>query len=359
VLARVLAPIAILLVIAALVAGLLFELLVRSDRLREELDLRASAALGASIRSDALSIAWSPPRLRIHHPALISAENGPPPLRAEAMDLQLQPAPLLRGRVTPRSIEVHAPVLHLVRDSGGIRLAESTPMTTGAVSLDEPSAEEARPPLAFDELRVHAGRIEIRDSSSGSELELSFQDIEARLIQHADASLELESQGTLVGGGHYSTRGELSQERLVLTTDLDSLDLSQLEGLFGDARELSGRASGRVALELAKSALPTESEGWPPRHLVAQLQLADAVLRVKQVEMLGTVALHAELATDLARPGCRFRLDATHAELVYSDAYRKSSGTPAHVTGDLSAGEDGSLEIDNIHLKIGGASPRN
>jgi len=350
---RVLAPIAILLLIALLVTALLSALLVRSDRLREELELRASATLGASVRSGTLSLSWPPPRIRVHRPELISAEGGSSPLQAEFMDLRLQLAPLLRGRIAPRSIEIHAAVLRLVRDSGGIRLAGSRPTAADNAPRAKEPAERSPPALAFEDLRVHGGRVVLRDSSSGPEVLLQVEDIEARLGPFSGEALALQARGALSRGGRFTAAGELSNGRLKLTADLDSLDLSQLAELLGGASELSARASGRVVVEAEEA---VQSGRWRLDHLIAELQLADAVLRIKQVEMLGTVALHAELATDLARPGCRFRLDATRAELRYGEAYHKPSGTGAHVTGELTLAADGSLHVDNLRLKVGRAS---
>ncbi|MBW2420178.1 MAG: DUF748 domain-containing protein [Deltaproteobacteria bacterium] len=345
------ARIAFLLVILPLAACLLLFLLfvlvlpVYSDGLQAELDRRASKTVGASVRSSSLSFVWLPPGIRIQRPEVIPAEGVPSPLEAESMDLRLHFTPLLRGRVAPRSIEIRGAVLRLVRDGGELRLEGSGAARASPSAGQAKQSEGSSPALAFEDLHILDGRIVLRDPAAGPDTRLRVDDIQARLEPHSSGSMAIRARGALGEGGHFTSDGSFGQGRLELATRLESVDLSYIAALVGGVSELSGRAEGRIVLE---------SEGWRPQRFVADLQVASATLRAEPVEMVGTVGLHAEWTQDLARPGLRFRLEATHAELRYGEAYHKASGVSAHVTGELSSAADGSLGVDDLHLVVGG-----
>jgi hypothetical protein len=87
----------------------------------------------------------------------------------------------------------------------------------------------------------------------------------------------------------------------------------------------------------------------------AVLRLAEARLRLNEIEIDGPVAISGGIEGGFEKPQGRFDIDATESALRLGTAFRKPPGKPATVSGRIVTGPKGIAAIEDVNLQIGTA----
>jgi len=309
--------------------------------------LRAAAreASGREVEWRALSVGLVPLRLVATGARIAGSEAGAPALEAERVDLRLALLPLFARAVVVDSLALDGAVLHIVRTKAGVDWGAPLPSSGGGSGE---AGAGSGPSLALRNLRVAGSRIAFEDRAVAPPASLELLDVAATLRAAAAGPLAVDLSGRLAGGGELRAEGSLSPGGAGdLTMTLRGVSLAQIAPWLGkDVQLAAGSADG------------TLRAGGPlrgPDQLEADLQLADADLRVAQVGLRGPVAARASLAAaagGAAGYGGHFEIDATRAELVYGGAFRKPPGASATADGKLVTQPDGKLGVDAVKISI-------
>ncbi len=347
---KVLVAFVVLILLA--VAGLAFVLpgLVSSEAVQGRIADAAREATGREFRYADLGFGFFPPRLRLSEPSLSGeAASDPPFMEAREVSLQLALWPLLARSVVLENLVVEEATLRLVRDADGIRLpeppAEEAPADP-APSEGGPSSgkeEDSGVSLAVEEVALRGSRIVLEDRTVAPAATWDIEDLDAtaRLSLTGPAEIDVDAR---VEGGGFALDGtaDLEASTADLEAKLDGIGLAALAPYLDDGRSVAGALSGTVGVRGA----------FATPEIAADLDVAESVVRIGDVDLRGPLALRANLRGGDALSGT-FDVDATAAELdAFEGAYRKPAGRSANVKGRLVPREDGGLTVDDVELKI-------
>lgn len=353
---RKLALVLLVLIVVA-VGGLALFLpgLVSSPAVRERIETAAEEATGRAFRYEELTFGLFPPRLVITEPRLAGERPDDPPfLEAGDVSLKIALAPLLARALVLENLVVNGATVRLVRDADGLRLpeppagAESEP-ASGEAAGEAPTpsqgaeAEESGVALAVEEFRLRDSRVILVDHTVTPAATWDVEDLSAnvRLSAVGPARFDLDAR---VHGGRVSIDGsaDLTAETADLDATLEDIGLVALAPYLDAGRTAAGTLSGTIAVT-GPFAQPV---------IAADLRVADGAVQIEDVQLLGPLALRAELSGGDVVSGT-FDVDATGAALdAYDGAFQKPAGRPATVKGRLVPGSDGAMTVDDVELKI-------
>ncbi len=362
---RVLGRIALALGAVALLAlGAAAWLLPRwleGDAFRELLVGAARDATGRDVAWDDLSLALFPPRLVATQMRV--GDTAAPLVLAERADLRIAVAPLLARIVLVDSLALEGVTWRVVRGANGIELPVARRDATSAAAPSAaappapaastaprakaaPSGSGSALRFAVRSVALHRSRIVWEDRVATPNLSIEIRDVEGRAEgTSADAPADVSLDGTLASGGTVRVAGTVTLGgTLDLEATLEGVDLAPFSAYFGRDFALTGRVGGALRARGPAGALEA---------LAADLEIADASLRVGDVAAQGPVALEARLHGDVAVPEGDFEVDATRAQLsAYGGAFKKAPGAPATASGKLVRDANGKLGVESVRLSI-------
>ena len=321
---QIAAVLGVLLVILSGVALYFFD----PETLRAPLQLQAAAALGRDVTLGQISLALFPlPAVRIRDIHIAGVKPADAAF-AEISELRLRVAilPLLARKVVLRALEIDSPRINIPFDKDGKAILPEparTPSESDAKSrqsdaerLDEGATAPAGFALAVDRIAIAGARIQAGPW----------------LVENADLSGRVSLDGTGafsfaldVPGLAELRNGELELSglrgpALAITAQSEfSADLAALRERFALSPEISGRARGEFAFELADSALSAAN---------ANVDVPDLLVRSGDLVVSGPTRAHAVL-------GESYSLDLSDARVEKTGVFAKPKRTPLSVTGTL------------------------
>lgn len=350
-------------VVAALLvaAAVVLPRYVDDPAVRERIREAAKRATGREVGFASLSAGLFPPRVELRDPEVAGDEAGAPPLfAASRVSLRVAWLPLLSGAVVLDSLEVEGARLHLVRHPAQAARADAPP-DSGAPERSARPSDAGPPPapdagdsaaeptrLGVERVDVVDARVVVEDRTRTPPATLAIDDLDVRARRpEVFDPVSFEATAKLAEGGDVRIEGTIGADAAIeAKASLDRVNA----GAFAPWLSSVGRGAGiagLVAGELRASAL-----GREPKRIVADLVLDDAKIDLESVRLLGRLTVTAELEGGAAGLGGPFRVDATQAELSYGGGFRKPPGTEATTSGTLETAPDGSLSIDELHVKI-------
>jgi len=303
-LARAALGVGVLAVLALVAVAVLLPRWIASDGVRARVALAAADALGSELRWERLELRGFPPELVMIAPVISADAPGAPPFaQAPSLSLHVAPRPLLSRTLV---------IDRLVVEDATLRLA----------------AESLEPPIVW-ELRQLAATLR---------------------SESPDAPVQIAATFELAGGGHAQARGSVTRAgELALDLTLEDVALANVAAGLDIGARLAGAVSGTLAL-----AGPVRS----PSRISAQLALANGDVQLDEIVLRGALGIEADLTGGAGARGGRFVVDATRAELVFGQSYRKPPGAPATVRGRFVPRKDGRLGVDDVKLQVGGRGGR-
>jgi hypothetical protein len=282
-------------------------------------------------------------------PSLAGEAPGDPAF-AEAREISLRIAllPLLSRTLVLENLVIEEATVRLVRDDGGLRLPErEEPEPSAPREPREPADggadDDSGVSLAVKELALRDARIlfEDRTVSPAAKIEVSDLDATAALSPTEPTEIELDAK---LAGGSIAIDGsaDLLAQQSQWTAKLDGIDLSVVAPWLDDGRTVSGGLSGTL-----------KGKGEPASpDLVADLQVSDGVVQIRDVGLRGPLSIRADLAGGETLSG-EFEVDATAAALdAYEGTFQKPAGKPGSLKGRFLPKPDGSITVDDLELKI-------
>jgi AsmA protein len=354
ILLRILVGVVVLLVLALGAAAFFLPRLVDTPAVRERIQEAARASLGRELRYEKLSLGLLPPRLVVERPSLAATRAEGASLEAEGVALQVALVPLLSRAVVIDSLVVEGARVRLVRTKEGLELPV-TPPEEGAAGAEpgrEAPAQAAQPEepqagpgvaLAVREFALRDATLVLDDRAVSPPVVWELRNLSAQARAESldapipfDFSAELASGGKLRGEGTLTLAGQLDAR-----LELDGVALAPARS-YVEADRLGGALSGSVKASGAAEAA----------RVSAQLELADGDLALDEIALRGGMSLRADLENLPASPSGSFEIDATAAELVYGEAFRKPPGTQATVSGRLVPQQEGGVGLDEVRLHV-------
>ncbi len=340
----------VLLLLVVLVLGALVTLLptlAQSPAVKEGIQKTAYQATGRAFAYTELTVGLFPPRLILVSPELAGdIPTAPPFLSASNVDLRLAILPLFGRTVLVDSLVIEDAILNLRRTADGFVLPLREKSSAPAQGNEEEAAEDAGIGFVLRSFALRNANLSVVDETFAPPAKFGLHEIEflaagTSLTGPIDLSLKarLPQGGGIVAEGSATLDGTLD-----LVLNIDKMNLLALDPLLKKGRSVGGTLSGNIRV-LGPAAAPSP--------LVVELSSQDLALQWDEVQYKGPLGLRAELTGPLDHPTGSFEADATQGEINYGDAvFTKPSGKPAQVTGKIRTLEDGSFELDDVHLKI-------
>lgn len=347
---RVIAVVALVLVVAAVALALLLPSVLASEAVRQQIQTAAEEALGREVRCGELSFGFFPPSLLALHVAVSGAFAQEPPLiAAERVALRVALFPLLSRTVVLDSFVVQGATVHLVRTEDGIQLPRPPPARVPPPDRGGPTPPGEGGSAAFAtalvgfELRDGAVVLEDRSISppviwKARNLRLRARGTSPHEPVAWDLSLDLESGGRLAAVGTVTLAGEVGVE-----FTLDAVAVAPAQVYLTPGSELSGALSGTVVAR-GPAAAPASAQ--------IDVALDDGRFQLEDMTLRGRVDIKADVRGGLASPRGTFDIDATDAEILYGEMFEKPPGDAATVTGTIVTESDGTPGVDDVRLKI-------
>jgi hypothetical protein len=370
-----------LLVIAGVAAAVLVPRILDRPETKERIAAAAKEATGRTLRYERLGFGLLPPSVEVEKVAL---EGGPnePPLRADAIALEVALAPLLARTVLVDEVVVRGADVTLVRTHDGIELpitpaAEAKEKGAGGAEAEE--AESGGASIAVREVRIEDSRVVLVDRTVRPAAEWVIDDLDAsaRGRLGTDAPIDFDVAAKLAGAplsaeGQGSPAGEFDAKLALDAFPLERLGPYLPEGLAlsGSAAlelEASGTAerfSGPLALDLTRAEIRRGDTFAKPAGdraaFTGRVVREGEVIRIEEGKLaLRDVSL--DVAAQLA-PRTRVRLDAERFELAPFGGWLPglaASGVSGAVAFDgLEATVDplsvkGGLQLDGVAAPVG------
>ncbi len=347
---------AVLVVVLAIAIGALLVFLpgyANSPAVRERISAAAFDALGREVRYADLTFGLVPPRLVVTEPS-VAGERAQDErlLEAQEVALELALGPLLARKVVIDSLVIEGATLRLVRTKDGIVLPKPrAEAPAGAKKGDPPAAGKPAPAAEEDsgagfalelrDLQIRNTRIVLEDRSVSPNVTWDLKGIDGSAELGSDR-LVFEIEGGLGSGGKIHAKGKAG-EKIDAVATLTEVVMAPLAPYLGDAAKIAGALSGTISLRGPRDA---------PDAVDADLVLSGGNVAIGDLAVKGKVSVKANLTGGLEKPQGKFDLDATSAELSYGEAFSKPPGTPATTTGRIISQPDGTLGIEDVHLKI-------
>jgi hypothetical protein len=370
-----------LLVIAGVAAAVLVPRILDRPETKERIAAAAKEATGRTLRYERLGFGLLPPSVEVEKVAL---EGGPnePPLRADAIALEVALAPLLARTVLVDEVVVRGADVTLVRTHDGIELP-ITPADEakekGAGGGEAEEAEGGGASIAVREVRIEDSRVVLIDRTVRPAAEWVIDDLDASARGHlgTDAPIDFDVAAKLAGAplsaeGQGSPAGEFDAKLALDAFPLERLGPYLPEGLAlsGSAAlelEASGTAerfSGPLALDLTRAEIRRGDTFAKPAGdraaFTGRVVREGEVIRIEEGKLaLRDVSL--DVAAQLA-PRTRVRLDAERFELAPFGGWLPglaASGVSGAVAFDgLEATVDplsvkGGLQLDGVAAPVG------
>jgi hypothetical protein len=311
------------------------------ESLRAPLQKQAAAALGRDVTLGKISLAYFPlPAVRVGE-IRIAGPTAADPAFAEVSELRLRVAilPLLARRVVLRALEIDSPRIHIPFDKDGKPVlpepakkppkpddAEKTPADGDATKPAEFALAVDR--IAIDGARVQFGPWLVENASLTGRLSLDGSGA-FRFSLDLPGLAELRNGGLELAG--------LGSDALAINAQGEfSADLAALRERFAITQEVSGRARGEFAVEVAAGTL---------RAANANVDVPDLLLRSGDLVVSGPTRAHAVL-------GESYSLDLTDTRVEKTGVFAKPKRTPLSVTGTLGSEPNLSAVRDTL-VKFG------
>jgi hypothetical protein len=329
-----------LLLVAVLVAGLVWlSRLLDGPELRARVDHEAEARLGRAVGFERLSFDLLPPALVAQRP-FVAGETPQAPAFLEAERVSLRPAllPLLERTLVVERLEVEGAVLRLVRTADGVLLPIPPEADAGA----GPGGGLA---VAVRHVGFEGAKLVFEDRVLDPPVTWHLDDVDLEIEDHgrgapADVELRMGSDdGTLVVSGTASRDGQLE-----LRGELDRFPLKPLREVLPRSLELAGRASGTLHALGPMAA---------PERIAADLALSDLAGRAGSFQLLGALALKADLEGELTAPRGHFDVDASQATIHWGGAFTKPAGVAQRARGIYTVEDHDSVRLDG-EMQLGG-----
>ena len=281
-----------LLVAVAVCVEVARERLEGSDALRRGLELEISSQLGVQLEVRDLSVSFWPASIRLSAPVLALPTRGR--LTLGEVEIAVDPVSLLEGRARLRALWLRGPAT----------------LRTGELELE-------------------------------GELWLELGPAEAPRVW------SLAAKGSVTSGGRFSLRGGLTTagdfEGEVELTDLESQPFGPLlQSAAGEPTALAGRYSGTLAVFRETGS--------------ARLRLAslEASLDVPPLHLHGPVELDAlfPVAEASGEAGGEFRVDASHARVVYEGGPARGSAGGGSLVGRVLRDPGGGFRLEDVGLRV-------
>ncbi|HTF34571.1 MAG TPA: AsmA-like C-terminal region-containing protein [Myxococcota bacterium] len=345
-LVRALAVLGALLALALVVLAVGLPRLVDRPEVRARIEAAAREATGRDVRFDGLAIGILPPRVRVLRPVVAATTPGEPPLfSAEEAALRVALLPLLARTLVVDSLDVVKPTLRIVRMPRTAPAPETAPApVTGAAAVASNEGEGLR--LAVRHFTLHNGTVVLEDHGVAPTVTWTLADIQAEATGTSVAApIDFSLSGRLDSGGLLRAKGTSTTSGTVdLHATLEAVELAAAKPYAGKtATSLAGRLEGTVHVQGSATAQGSVD---------ADLKVTNADAVVASIAVHGPLALHAQLRGEPANLSGKFDVDATAAELVYQGGFTKPVGTPATVSGQLVHDAQGTLGVDDVHLKV-------
>jgi uncharacterized protein involved in outer membrane biogenesis len=341
-----------LVVLGALFALALVLLAISLPRLADRPDVRARIeaaareATGRDVRFDGLAIGIFPPRVRILRPVVGGTTPKEPPLfSADEGALRIALLPLLARTLVLDSLEVVKPTLRIVRGPaagpppGGERTPAARAAPTGA-------HEGEGLTLAVRHLSLRDGTAVLEDRTVTPHATWTIEKIQAEAAGTSlDAPIDFSLSARLASGGLLRAKGTgTTSGKVDLEATLEGVDLAAVKPYAGKTTaSLAGNLGGTVHVQGSAAGSSAVD---------ADLKISNADVVVTSVAVHGPLSLHAQLTGEPASLSGTFDVDATAAELVYQGGFTKPVGTPATLSGQLVHDAQGTLGVDDLHVKI-------
>lgn len=341
-----------LLLLVVLVLGALVSLLptlAKSPEVKEGIQEAVSQATGRTFAYTELTMGLFPPRLILVNPELAGdTPSALPFLSASNVDLRLAILPLFARTVLVDSLVIEDATLNLRRTADGFVLPIRERSGTSAGGQGEKGEPDTGAGISFG-LRSFAlknANLLVRDETFSPPAKLGLNEIEFLAEGTTPTGpIDLSFKARLPDGGGIAAQGSATLDGdLDLNLDVEKMNLSALAPLLRRGRSVAGTLSGNIVIVGPAQA---------PSLLVAKFTSSDLALQWDDVQYKGPLDLSAELAGSLNQIAGSFEADATQGEINYGEAvFTKPVGTPAKVKGKIRTLEDGSFELDDVHLKI-------
>ncbi len=340
----------IVLALSALVT--LLPTLAKSPEVKDGIQKAAHEATGRAFAYTDLTMGLFPPRLILVNPELAGdTPTAAPFLSASNVDLRLAILPLFARTVLVDSLVIEDASLNLRRTADGfvlpVREKRDAPTPKDPAPKDrEESAEGTGVSFGLRSFALRNANLSVLDETFSPPAKLGLHEIEFLAAGTSSTGpINLSLKARLPQGGGIAAQGSSTLDgALDLVLDIEKMNLSALEPMLKRGRSVGGALSGSIRVQGPVAA---------PSPLVVELSSEDLALQWDEVQYNGPLDLRAELTGPLDRPMGSFEADATQGEINYGDAvFTKPSGKPAKVTGKIRTLEDGSFELDDVHLKI-------
>ncbi len=273
----------------------------------------AGEALGREVGFASLDLVLVPPALVVLEPYVAGPAAGTPHfLDARSVSLRFELLPLLDRSFIVSSLSVREATLRLVRSLEGFAIPQLE--------------RESEPSLEDDGFRMRVRRVTLEDASLlfddrvvSPPVQWRLDDVDARIDS---ASLEAPKQvdATIESdGGTMEVAGSVRLDgRVDLEARLDRFPLAPLDPFVPPSAKVSGRVTGRLAWRGAAQ---------DPEQVAFEGRVDEAAVTVgPSFSLAGRVGLRGEVQGGLADPHGPLEVDATGAELRWSDVFRKPTG---------------------------------
>ncbi len=336
------------LLIAFVVAAIVLPRVASSPEVQAKIKAAARSALEREVAFEGLSFGLFPPKLVVEKVRVAGETSKDEPLlQADRIDLRVALLPLLSRSVVVDSLVIDAATVYLVRDKKGLRLPgkqkdaapeatkpEEKPSAPAGLSLAVRSLQLKNMTLIFDD-RSLAKPVLWKIHDLGLQASLALKG-EAWFIDFAlKAAL---NEGSIAGKGRVASSGDIDA-----SLDLAAIDLAPFSAYLGRGQKLAGIARGDFVI----AGKPSEIE-----KIKLDLSVEKSAFQFDDVSLIGVLKVQTDLAGLPPKGSGTFAVDATKAEVLYGNTFRKPSGTDAKIEGRLVPSEEGSLAfaIDNLKL---------
>jgi hypothetical protein len=362
-LVRIALAVAVLLVLAGVALAVLVPRLLDRPETKERIAAAAQEATGRTLRYERLGFGLLPPSLEVEGVAL---EGGPqdPPLRADAIALQVALAPLLARTVLVDEVVVRGADVTLTRTKDGVELPIEPPADEtkeeGAGEAEGDEAEGGGVSIAVREVRIEDSRVTLVDRTvrPAAEWVIDALEASARGRLGTDAPIDFTLAAKLAGAalsaaGQGSPGGDFDAKLA-----LDGFPLEKVGPYLPEGLALSGPAdleleargqietfTGPLAVDLTRAEIRRGDSFAKPagdRAAFAGRVVRDGeAIRIESGKLeLRDVTL--DVAAELA-PRTRARLDAERFEL---------SGFSGWLPGLAESGVSGGVALDGVEATV-------
>lgn len=339
---RIVAVVAVLLVLGVVGLSLMLPRLVQSEEVRGRIVEAAREATGREFAYGDLDVGIVPPRLVVTDARLAGSTPKAEPM-IEGADVQLRLAlmPLLARAVVVDSLVLEGATLRLVRTKDGIELPQSEEAAEKTPAAEDEAEAMA---LAVRRITLRDLHLVVEDRAVAPPVTWDLSEVEADVRGRSlDAPLDVDLSAKLGSGGSVSVKGTVSQSGPIdLEIGLADVNLAPAASYVGQGGKIAGRVSGSVH---------AKGDTLENPGVVLDVRLADADIAVDEVSLRGGARIAVDLG-QIAAPSGSFELDATDAVLRYGDSFEKPAGTTATLQGRLVPGENGALVVEDTKLRI-------